>query len=143
MCRYNPDEAAKLVCATMDCAEFFAPRDPTCILTYSEDSCCSTGRVCGEEKAKATQCYFEGESYIAGQRMYPAKELCYTCLCTSGFDNSTIYGNPNCKQVNCGFDMRYSEKLKSGCIPVYLGNNKCCPIDWRCRKYWSGPSVNQ
>lgn len=100
------------------------------------DSCCSTGRLCGEEKTKAAKCYFEGKSYIVGERMYPEDRACYKCMCTADFDNSTIDGNPNCQQINCGFDLHYGEKLRSRCAPIYYGNNKCCPIGWRCRKYW-------
>lgn len=128
-------ESAKFICAHYDCAEYFGRRDPDCTLVYDVDSCCSTGTVCGEAKAKAYKCYFEGKEYIAGQRMYPATLSCYTCLCRNGFDNSTIVGNPNCKEASCAFDLHYSDKLLSGCIPVYYGDNECCPIDWRCRKF--------
>lgn len=98
------------------------------------DSCCSTGKLCNDDFKNTDKCFFEGKEYFVGQKMYPKNLKCHSCLCVSGFDNSTIVGNPNCKEVQCGFYLHYSDRLYKGCIPVYYGDNTCCPIDWRCRK---------
>uniref|UniRef100_A0A336KIJ8 CSON010872 protein n=1 Tax=Culicoides sonorensis TaxID=179676 RepID=A0A336KIJ8_CULSO len=127
--QYDPDIHAELRCSHYDCFENLHGRDADCTLTYEEDSCCSAGKLCGEEKAKAHKCYFENKEYLAGEKMYKG---CYKCLCQPGFDNSTIVGNPHCKEIKCGFQLHYSSKLFDGCIPVYYENNKCCPISWRC-----------
>uniref|UniRef100_A0A336LZ04 CSON008080 protein n=1 Tax=Culicoides sonorensis TaxID=179676 RepID=A0A336LZ04_CULSO len=127
--QFNPDERPKFTCAHFDCAEFFGPRNPDCTLIYDEDSCCSTGKLCGEERAKAHKCYFEDKEYLAGEKIHKG---CYKCLCQPGFDNSTIVGNPHCKEVSCGLHLHYVRELFEGCIPVYFQNNKCCPITWRC-----------
>lgn len=140
--RFSSSKPASFVCAHYDCAEYFGRGDPDCTLTYNEDSCCSTGRVCGEAKAKADKCYLEGKEYIVGQRIYPASRASYKCLCRHGFDNSTIVGNPNCKEMKCGFEMHYGNQLRDGCIPIYYDNNKRCAIDWRCRKFNFLPVFN-
>lgn len=122
---------ASFTCAFIDCPEFLR-QDETCVLQYEARGCCSSSRVCGKDVDNLSECYMDGEKYLEGQKMYPEKESCYSCHCQKGFDNSTIVGNPNCYEVNCGIELRNTGKVMEGCIPVYFGNDRCCPISWRC-----------
>lgn len=123
---------ASFVCASIDCPEFFN-RQENCIYQYEKGSCCSSGApVCGDKIEKLAECYLGGELYREGQRMYPEEDSCYSCLCQKGFDNSTIVGNPHCQEINCGIELRGAHRVARGCIPVYFGNDRCCPISWRC-----------
>ena len=63
--------------------------------------------------------------------MYPKDNSCYSCQCRNGFDNSTIIGNSNCAELNCGIELDGLGKIIDGCVPVYFGK-KCCPINWKC-----------
>jgi len=123
---------ANFVCTHFDCPEFFGPRDPECVRTYEIDSCCANGKVCDKDREKLAKCYVEGKEYHEGQKIYPDLVSCQKCICKPGFDNSTIVGNPNCKQVECGLLLHYGEKLMIGCASIYYGDNKCCPIGHRC-----------
>lgn len=79
------------------------------------------------------QCKFEGEIYLEGEKFYPEKEKCFSCICREGFDGSSIRGNPHCREIDCGIELRYFKELRNGCIPVYY-EDRCCPTDWKCRK---------
>lgn len=80
-------------------------------------------------------CYVDGKMFREGQTMYPKEEPCSYCICQKGFDNSTAYtSNKMCKKVDCNIELRSIERFHEGCVPVYLGANYCCPIDWRCRE---------
>lgn len=63
--------------------------------------------------------------------MYPEKG-CYTCICSSDFENKPVEENPSCRRVECGASLRNSRELRKGCVPTYYGNDGCCPISWRC-----------
>lgn len=51
-CRKDyPDEPANIVCAHIDCPEFFGREENpgrNCISQYKPDQCCKVGEVCGE-----------------------------------------------------------------------------------------------
>jgi hypothetical protein len=79
-------------------------------------------------------CYLDHKEYREGERMFPAENSCYKCLCSADFDNSTIVDNKDCQELGCGIQLRKLWKLREGCIPIYYGK-ACCPIDWRCRKF--------
>ncbi|XP_055627552.1 kielin/chordin-like protein [Toxorhynchites rutilus septentrionalis] len=127
----NRTTPATFTCAYIDCPEFFG-RDEKCIYQYSPYDCCASGRSCGNEVEKLNECYFDGEKYLEGQKIYPKDESCYTCHCQKDFDNSTVVGNPNCYEISCGIELRNLNSVIQGCIPVYFGNDRCCPISWRC-----------
>ncbi|XP_001659087.2 uncharacterized protein LOC5570366 [Aedes aegypti] len=127
----NRTTPASFVCAQIDCPEFFG-RDESCVYQYTSGDCCSSSKVCGEEAEKLDVCYMDGEQYKEGQKMYPKDESCYSCRCQKGFDNSTIVGNPNCQEFTCGIEIHNSDSVMEGCIPVYFGTDRCCPISWRC-----------
>ena len=137
--KFGDDDVPHFVCASYDCPEFINNSDDDnedeaddCIRQDSKNSCCSTGRVCGKEKAKLANCYLDGSMHFEGQRMYPEKDSCYACICSKKFDNSTIVGNEDCWEINCGLQIHYARQLQQGCIPVYYGKDGCCPIAWNC-----------
>lgn len=67
--------------------------------------------------------------------MYPKEESCKFCYCKPGFDNSTVGAdNPNCYETQCGLELHAGDRIAMGCIPIYFGNHRCCPISWKCRK---------
>lgn len=127
----NRTTPAGFTCAFIDCPEFFNP-DSDCINQYEARGCCASGQVCGAAIEKLSECYLEGERYLEGQKMYPSEKSCHFCHCQKGFDNSTIVGNPNCYEINCGIELRNTGRVMEGCIPIYFGNDRCCPISWRC-----------
>lgn len=128
----NYSSPASFNCASNECPEFFARRE-NCVYQYTKGRCCATGpAICGKKIEELGTCYFEGKLYREGETMFPVKDSCYKCHCKEGFDNSTLVGNPNCYEINCGIELRNTERLAVGCIPIYFGNDRCCPIDWRC-----------
>lgn len=128
----NFSSPASFTCAINECPEFFRKQE-NCIYQYTKGRCCATGPpVCGDKIEQLSKCYFEGKMYREGETMYPAEKTCYKCFCQQGFDNGTIVGNPHCQEINCGIELRSVERLANGCIPVYFGNHRCCPIEWRC-----------
>lgn len=42
--------------------------------------------------------------------------------------------NKFCRKIDCGLELRYFNKIKEGCVPVYFQTSACCPIDFKCRK---------
>lgn len=128
----NDTKPASFKCASIDCPEFFEPPKDNCVTQYTVHGCCADRTVCGEERDKLAQCYLEGEQYYEGQKMYPRNESCTFCYCQAGFDNSTLTGNPNCYESNCGIELHAADRVARGCIPIYYGNDRCCPISWRC-----------
>ena len=71
---------------------------------------------------------------------------CYACICNENFDKTTIINSPNCQKVKCNIEIYYADRLMAGCIPIYYGKKygkfNCCPIDWRCRKYFRESFLN-
>ncbi|XP_050091758.1 uncharacterized protein LOC126575217 [Anopheles aquasalis] len=129
----NDTLPASFKCAHIDCPEFLAPLKENCVNQYTAKGCCAERTVCGEDVKRLERCYLEGEMYYEGQRMYPKNETCRSCFCRAGFDNSTaIADNPNCQEANCGIELHGGDRLAMGCIPIYFGNDRCCPISWKC-----------
>ncbi|KAG5679963.1 hypothetical protein PVAND_009498 [Polypedilum vanderplanki] len=126
-------DGGNFIHAHRDCAEFFGPPLPSdCIRQYSRDQCCSIGNVCGNKAKELKTCEFEGKTYKIGERMYSDKNSCYTCYCTSDFDNKLSFDkNPNCVKVNCQLEILDYNKIKNKCVPVYH-KDSCCPSNWRC-----------
>lgn len=89
----------------------------------------------GDDKIeKLGKCEFEGRTYTEGEKIYPERSSCHTCLCTKDFNSSIpVESNKNCKKADCGIELRNLYRLQSGCVPVYFGSSNCCPIDYRCR----------
>lgn len=129
----NFTEPASFRCASIDCPEFFGRPMDDCVNQYTVHGCCAEATVCGKEKLeKLALCYLDGKQYYEGQRMYPKEESCKFCHCKPGFDNSTIDGNPNCYESKCGLELHAGDRIAMGCIPIYFGNHRCCPISWKC-----------
>lgn len=80
-------------------------------------------------------CVVDGRTYHIGERIYPDNS-CYECLCANGYNNATSPAeNPNCSKVNCGIELKMN-KLREGCVPVYYKTPICCPIEYKCRKFY-------
>jgi len=43
-----------------------------------------------------------------------------------------ICANKFCRKIDCGLELRYFNKIKEGCVPVYFQTSACCPIDFKC-----------
>lgn len=123
-------EYAYLVCTHYDC---FERPSPDCTAQFTLDSCCSNGKVCGEERNNLARCYVDGREYHENQKIYPNDFPCHKCLCAKNFNNETVLDNPQCKEIKCGYNLK-TENLKQGCVPIFYGENSCCAINWRCRK---------
>ncbi|XP_053688424.1 uncharacterized protein LOC128737746 [Sabethes cyaneus] len=132
-CR-NAAPFAQFRCSHIDCTDFLQRFNyDDCIRTYKPKSCCSTGKVCGEQRKKLAKCELNGSEYLAGQRMYPSSNKCFTCICHEGFSEANITVDPNCYESTCGFELFYSKQAYSGGIPVYF-EDRCCPWEWRMPK---------
>lgn len=80
-------------------------------------------------------CWYNNDRFYKGQIIYPSQYPCYRCLCNETFDNSTkINDNRNCKKIECGIELLHLTDIQNGCVPLYYGTERCCPIDYRCRK---------
>lgn len=125
---------AQFRCTHVDCAEFFHRFDyDNCIRTYKPNRCCSSGKVCGEEKKKLATCTVDGDEYLAGQRMHPNANKCLTCICHEGFNEANIGSDPNCYETTCGFELFYAKQAYGGAAPAYY-EDRCCPWEWRMPK---------
>ncbi|CAO1429760.1 unnamed protein product [Diamesa hyperborea] len=133
-CREKQDDnIAEFECAHIDCPEFFGtdPSEKDCIRQYNNNDCCSSKSICGDAVDKLATCEFEGKTYREGQKMYP-KHSCYSCYCAKGFQDKPVQNNRHCFKIDCGITLRNTGRLHEGCIPVYYGDDNCCPIGWRC-----------
>lgn len=81
-------------------------------------------------------CHVEGKAYHVGEVIYPEANRCYRCNCAEDYDNSTaIHENKNCHRINCGIELYNLNNIRDGCVPLYFGENSCCPIESICREY--------
>lgn len=68
--------------------------------------------------------------------MYPGKDSCYKCICAKGFDASVpVHKNKHCQKFDCGHELRHLGDFKIGCVPLFYGKDRCCSIEYKCRKY--------
>lgn len=119
----------------MDCPELFGYlRDKKdCVKQYSLDQCCIVNTVCGEENiAKLATCTVGEKTYREGESIYPHPY--YSCICGPNFNENDFENSPHCRKINCGIDHE-RHNIYRGCIPIYYGTSRGCPIEWRCRKY--------
>lgn len=138
MCVNRIGSETKITCAQVECAELFNSQLYKCVKETTLKNCCANKYICEEEEiAKYKTCEYNGVTYQKGSTIYPTRDSCYKCLCDDNFDNSTYIGNPLCKEIDCGISLRYTPNLQKGCIPIYYGNDQCCPIDWKCRKLYN------
>lgn len=125
---------AQFRCTHIDCPEFFQSFDyENCIRTYKPNSCCSSGKVCGEDKQKLAKCTVNGDNFLAGQRMYPDSNKCFTCICHEGFNEANVNSDPNCYESICNFELFDAKEAYNGGAPVYY-EERCCPWEWRMPK---------
>ncbi|CAH0723570.1 unnamed protein product, partial [Brenthis ino] len=120
-------------CAAVDCFESFKNDElDECIYTYELDSCCSTGTVCGKDAiGNLKTCEVDGQTFKEGQSFYPANTQ-KMCICSAQW-NGTTDDPTMCRDVNCGLEIHYQDKILDNCAPVYFGDSKGnCPIAFTC-----------
>ncbi|XP_046683057.1 kielin/chordin-like protein [Homalodisca vitripennis] len=134
-CEKSPQTGGRLQfsCIRVECPEFFRrPPPPGCYNLYEHDKCCSVGRVCGQQKEVAQRCEYKGQTYNIGEKFYPDEEPCRKCICQPGFNGS--FTEPTCRKFSCNYELTYVRPITDGCVPVFYGEKRCCPIEWRCPK---------
>ncbi|CAO1392624.1 unnamed protein product [Diamesa tonsa] len=132
-CSRYRNEPAKFSCANNECG-ISNIRIPGCTNVYGDlNECCSTSTICeNEEKETLATCWMDGQTFTEGEKMYPAQNPCYECLCQNEFDNTTIVQNEHCQKINCGISLDKSY-IQRGCLPIYESKSiACCPIGWKC-----------
>ncbi|CAO1379806.1 unnamed protein product [Diamesa serratosioi] len=132
-CSRYRNEPAKFSCANNECG-ISNIRVPGCTNVYGDlNECCSTSTICeDEEKETLATCWMDGQTFTEGEKMYPALNSCYECLCQNDFDNTTIVQNQHCQKINCGISLDKSH-IQRGCLPIYESKSiACCPIAWKC-----------
>ncbi|XP_054268749.1 kielin/chordin-like protein [Macrosteles quadrilineatus] len=131
-----PDNKMSFTCVNIECPELFiGPPPPGCYRTYENGKCCHVDQIClsdqsPEQKAARPVCKYNNQQFQIGQKFYPEDEPCFQCICQAGFNGTLV--EPFCKKVNCNLELHYGGRIAEGCVPVYYGDNDCCPIGWRC-----------
>lgn len=135
-CQKQFDGSTSFICVTSECPELFHSRlEPGCYRQYSHDKCCAIKTYCPPKEAESDPeptCEYGGNVYRDGAAFYPKDHPCKKCICSAGF-NGTV-SEPWCKEISCDLDLHYGSDIAAGCIPVYYGEDGCCPIEWRCPK---------
>lgn len=136
---FRAENVVGFECDFEECPEAAAEPKPECRNQYTINSCCATKTICDEAEVKSLHtCWYEGKDFHGGNLIYPPGSPCYKCLCDEKFDNSTaIPENKNCKPVDCGIEVHAMNNIQQGCVPVYFNDNYCCPVEFRCRKYFA------
>ncbi|XP_011554772.3 uncharacterized protein LOC105385999 [Plutella xylostella] len=124
------DVTPQFHCVAVDCPEFFnSDEKEQCIYTYQPMECCPTAKVCGKDAiANLSTCEVDGKVYLEGQTF---KKSHKTCVCSAQWNGST--DNPaDCREVNCGIEIHYQDKLMNRCAPVFV-NARSCPFTFECQ----------
>ncbi|XP_063827297.1 uncharacterized protein LOC135076792 [Ostrinia nubilalis] len=130
-CRCTVAGEPRFECAALDCVEVFNGDLQQCVRTYELESCCSTGNVCGKDAiASLKTCEVDGKTYMEGESFEP-KNSHKTCICTGEW-NGTTDNAAYCRDINCGIEIHYQEKLLDNCAPVFVGDRRRCPIGFTC-----------
>ncbi|XP_065086057.1 uncharacterized protein LOC135708047 [Ochlerotatus camptorhynchus] len=129
----NEGRPAAFIHAHIDCPEFFRPREPDCVHQFQPSSCCSSGKVCGDDRAKLATCSIGDKSFREGEQMHISDKPCQTCICSAEFDLTKTEENANCYENRCSFEIHEVDKLYGGGAPVYK-DGYCCPWFWRLPK---------
>ncbi|KAG6444999.1 hypothetical protein O3G_MSEX003700 [Manduca sexta] len=128
-CRVSNGEP-QFDCAAVDCVETFNSDLQQCVNTFELDSCCSTGTVCGTDAiAKLKTCDVDGKTYKEGQIFEPLNTR-KMCICTGDW-NGTV-DNAYCRDINCGLEIHYQNKILDNCAPIFSGKVRDCPIGFQC-----------
>lgn len=129
-CRCRAAGGPRFECAAVDCVEVFDGDLRQCVSTYDLESCCSTGNVCGnDEIANLKTCEVDGKTYREGESFVP-KNTHKTCICTSAWAGTADAAF--CRDINCGIEIHYQDKILDNCAPVFVGNKRSCPISFTC-----------
>ncbi|XP_046682501.1 kielin/chordin-like protein [Homalodisca vitripennis] len=140
-CRCEPtgNSSVAFSCVGVECpSEFEPPPEPGCYNVHEHGQCCSVKEICdsnskeGEAEGKTPKemCEYNNKVYQVGEQFYPEESSCLECICGPGFVG--LLQEPFCRKINCSLELNYAERIMDGCVPVYFGNNDCCPHGWRC-----------
>ncbi|XP_076052655.1 uncharacterized protein LOC143032074 [Oratosquilla oratoria] len=134
-CRPSQDNRPRVTRAHIECPDLFVPRKPNCRPIYELDKCCSVDEECLEPgtpqvaQPRGVTCLWKNQSYKEGDKMYfDGQFACRQCVCTAEFSDPT---GPGCKDVFCGIELRYMDRVTAGCTPINFEDG-CCPIGWLC-----------
>ncbi|XP_028043626.1 uncharacterized protein LOC114253067 [Bombyx mandarina] len=129
-CRISDGEP-QFDCAAVDCVESFDSDLQECVKTYELDSCCSTANVCGKDAIAALKtCQVDGKTYREGEIFEPQNTR-KTCICTSDWSGSAD-NSAYCRDIDCGLEIHYQDKIFDNCAPIFAGNGRSCPIGFEC-----------
>nr|XP_029712883.1 uncharacterized protein LOC115257437 [Aedes albopictus] len=131
--RINEYQLPKFIYAHIDCAEFFRPRKPDCVLQYQPADCCSSKELCGNNRTQLATCTIGDQTFYEGERMQIPDKPCRTCICSADFNPAQTDDNKYCYENKCSFEIFADEKLYAGAAPVYKPDY-CCPWTWRLPK---------
>ncbi|XP_058830990.1 uncharacterized protein LOC131689721 [Topomyia yanbarensis] len=119
---------AYFINAHNDCPEFFRYWGANCVLQYTVGECCSTGKVCDDDRNALEKCSLDGKTYLEGERMQIPGDPCRTCICSKDFDETNIMSSEKCFVQKCSFEI--NNEFKPEAAPVYRAD-MCCPWFWR------------
>lgn len=86
-----------------------------------------------DDVAKLKTCEVEGQTYKEGQQFYP-KDTRKSCVCTPQW-NGSIDDVTSCRDINCGIEIHFQNKIMENCAPVFLASDpRSCPISFQCRE---------
>lgn len=81
--------------------------------------------------AKLKTCDVDGKTYKEGEIFEP-KNMRKSCICTSDWDG-TVENGAYCRDINCGLEIHYQDKILENCAPIFVGTGRTCPIGFECR----------
>ncbi|XP_046603060.1 uncharacterized protein LOC124296761 [Neodiprion virginianus] len=73
----------------------------------------------------------DNKTYVEGQEFYLDDLPCKVCICQPGYTAGES-GEPWCRDVRCGTVLEHTREIRQGCVPLYYGNIRCCPIGFHC-----------
>lgn len=88
-------------------------------------------KLCEVEGSDRTHTYREGE-------IFTPLNTRKTCLCTPAWNNSV--SDSYCRDINCGLELAFQNEIMKNCAPVFASNQRDCPINFVCRKYFVVPA---
>ncbi|XP_026333468.1 uncharacterized protein LOC113240394 [Hyposmocoma kahamanoa] len=131
-CLRNYNELPHFECATVDCPYLPGFDNKDCILTYdSLDACCAASSICDTRTLSSLKtCELNDIIYREGESFEPLDRR-KICLCWAQWDGG-IDNPKNCRDVNCGLELYYQNKIAQKCAPIFHGKSIGCPIDFQC-----------
>ncbi|XP_046141301.1 uncharacterized protein LOC114880886 isoform X1 [Osmia bicornis bicornis] len=134
-CRSYLDQAARFVCAALDCPMMVTPG---CYYKNSIDQCCPGPLVCPEKGEERATCEVDGKTYMDGEFFKPeSSDPDLSCYCQPGYKGENV--EPFCKMPNrsyCSPLFRNAPDIHQNCAPVFYDNQnpqQDCSYASRCQ----------